>query len=233
IASVAAPAGLAAACLGVALALPVADADAPAKLVVYFHQDADTGTARILASSDVGKLPAPVRQSARFSATEEVRFGWGTLRPAFTADASPLPLPGPELDGVEVTRDGDVVHLRGRLRSLRGADELQVVVPPSVAIRTFRVDGIEVPPPVPKLARWYGGWWVYRILGRPEGVLVDVVAASPDPLDLVVADQTPGLPPEGARVARARPPDVVTQQEGDVTLFTRRVRIEAAPALVR
>jgi hypothetical protein len=73
---------------------------------------------------------------------------------------------------------------------------------------------------------------VHRILGRPE-VVLDVVATSPGPLDLVIADQTPGLPPEGARVARARPPGVVTQQEGDVTIFTRRVRIEAAPAPVR
>jgi len=233
LASVAAPAGLAAACLAVALALPVADVDAPGKLVVYFHQDADAGAARILASSDLGRLPPPVRDAARFSATEEVRFGWGTLRPAFEAVAAPLPLPGPDFDLVRSARNGDEVHFRARLRSPRGADELQVVVPPAAAIRSFQVDGIPVPPPVPKLSRWYGGWWVYRVLGRPEGFTLDVVAASPGPLDLVIADQTPGLPPEGARVARARPPGVVTQQEGDVTLFTRRVRIEADAAPVR
>jgi hypothetical protein len=233
VASVAAPAALAAACLAVTLALPVADADAPAKVIVYFHQDADSGTARILASSDVGRLPSPVREAAPFSANAEVRFGWGTLRPAFAAEAAPLPLPGPVLDRVVATRDGDAVHFQARLRSLRGADELQVVVPPSAAIRSFQVDGVPVPPPVPKLSRWYGGWWVYRILGRPEGVTLDVVAASPGPLEIVVADQTPGLPPEGARVALARPTGVVTQQEGDVTLFTRRVRIEATQAPVR
>jgi hypothetical protein len=80
---------------------------------------------------------------------------------------------------------------------------------------------------VPKLARWYGGWCVYRFPARPEGIEVELVAEAAVPVDLVVADQSPGLPPAAAAVAAARPPWVVTQQEGDVTLFTQRVRIDA------
>ena len=102
-----------------------------------------------------------------------------------------------------------------------------------MTIRSFHADGIPVPVPVPKLARWYGGWWVYRLAPGPDGVLVELTATAPGPLELVVADQSPGLPPAAAAVAAARPPWVVTQQEGDVTLFTRRVRIEANPAGLR
>jgi hypothetical protein len=214
-----------AAALVAALLLPVADADAPERLVVYFHQEGSK--ARILASSDLGRLPPEVRAAAPFSAGAEVRLGWGTLRPSFEAPAAPLPAPGPEVEVREVSRAGDTVRWSARIRSPRGAGEIQVAVPPEVNILAFRADGAPVPPPVPKLARWYGGWWVYRLVSGPGGVEVEITARAPGPLEVVIADQTTGLPPAAAAVAAARPPWVVTQQEGDVTLFTRRVRIEA------
>lgn len=211
--------------LAIALALPVADRDAPERLVVYFHQEA--GRARILASSDLGRLPPEVRAAAPFSDSAEVRLGWGTLRPSFEAPAGPLPVAGPEVEVLEVAREADVVRWRARLRSPRGASEIQLAIPPSANVRAFAFDGVAVPAPVPKLARWYGGWWVYRLPARPGGIEADLLASTPGPLEIVVADQSPGLPPTAAAVAAARPPWVVTQQEGDVTLFTRRVRIEA------
>jgi hypothetical protein len=45
-----------------------------------------------------------------------------------------------------------------------------------------------------------------------------------------VVEQTPGLPPPARAIAAARPPWAVAQQEGDVTLFTRTVRVEARSA---
>ena len=219
------PGAVGAAALVAALLLPVADADAPERLVVYFHQE---GTkARILASSDLGRLPPEVRAAAPFSTAAEVRLGWGTLRPSFEAQAAPLLAPGPEAEPREVSRAGETVRWSARIRSPRGAGEIQVAVPPEVDILAFRADGIQVPSPVPKLARWYGGWWVYRLASGPGGVEVEITARAPGPFEVVIADQTPGLPPAAAGVASARPPGVVTQQEGDVTLFTRRVRIEA------
>ena len=231
IATVLAPVALSGAALAVALALPVADVDAPERLVVYFHQEG--GEARILASSDLGRLPPEVRAAAPFSATAEVRLGWGTLRPSFEAPVAPLPVAGPEVAVPREARDGERVRWSARLRSARGAGEIQVAVPPEVKIDSFRVDGTPVPPPVPKLARWYGGWWVYRLSSGPEGIEVEVTASAPGPFEIVVADQSRGLPPSAAAVASARPPWVVTQQEGDVTLFTRRVRIEAGATSIR
>jgi hypothetical protein len=223
--AVALPALLGAASLGVALLLPVADVDAPEKVIVYFHQDADTGAAHVLANSDLGRLPDPVRAAAEFSSGARVRFGWGALRPSFQAPTPSLPLPGPEVDVLEAVRDGDSVRWRARLRSPRGAGEIHVAIPPAAKVQSFTYDGVAVPPPVPKLARWYGGWWVYRLPARPGGIEVELLAAAPGPLEIVVADQSPGLPPAAATVAAARPPRAVTQQEGDVTLFTRRVRV--------
>jgi hypothetical protein len=223
--AVVAPIALSGAALAIALALPAADRDAPERLIVYFHQEA--GRARILASSDLGRLPPEVRAAAPFSESAEVRLGWGTLRPSFEAPAVPLPVAGPEVQVLEVAREGGGVRWRARLRSPRGAAEIQLAIPPSAIVRSFTLDGLTVPAPVPKLARWYGGWWVYRLPARPGGIEVALLATIPGPIEIVVADQSPGLPPAAAAVAAARPPWVVTQQEGDVTLFTRRLRIEA------
>jgi len=225
----AAPALLAGASLAAALTLPVADADSPEHVIVYFHQDAVTGRARILAHSDLGRLPDPVRSAAAFSSfVPRVSFGWGRLRPSFEAEATPLAVPGPEMELLEASRDGDAVRLRARIRSPRGAPEIQLAIPPTVQVRSFAFEGIPVPMPVPKLARWYGDWWVYRLPARPEGIAVEMGVTSPGPFEIVVADQSSGLPPDAAAVAAARPPWAVTQQEGDLTLFTRTVRVEPA-----
>jgi hypothetical protein len=223
--AVALPAALGVSSLAVAVLLPVADADAPERVIVYFHQDADSGAAHVLANADTGRLPEQVRAAAPFSPSARVRFGWGALRPSFEAPAIPLPVEGPVVEELEAVREGDAVRWRGRLHSPRGASELQVAIPPLVNIGSFRFEGTAVPDPVPKLSRWYGGWRVYRIPVRPGGVEVEFRASGPGPLEVVVADQSPGLPPAGAAVAAARPAWAVAQQEGDVTLFTRRVRI--------
>jgi hypothetical protein len=225
-----APAMLAAGALAVAVALPVADVDSPERVILYFHQDAGTGRARVLAHSDLGRLPEPVRAAARFSSSPRIAFGWGALRPSFEAEAEPLPLPGPEAEVLESSRQGDTVRLRLRIRSPRGAPQLQLAIPPEVRVRSVSSDGVRVPSPVPKLARWYRGWWVYRLPARADGSVVEMEVSSPGAFEIVVVEQTPGLPPPARAIAAARPPWAVAQQEGDVTLFTRTVRIDSWPA---
>jgi hypothetical protein len=225
-----APALLAGAALAVAVALPVADADSPERVILYFHQDAGAGRARVLAHSDLGRLPAPVRAAASFSSSPRIAFGWGALRPSFEAEAEPLSLPGPEAEVLDSSRQGDTVRLRLRIRSPRGTPQLQLAVPPEVRVRSVSSDGVRVPSPVPKLARWYRGWWVYRLPARADGSVVEMEVSSPGAFEIVVVEQTPGLPPAAQAIAAARPPWAVPQQEGDVTLFTRTIRVEARPA---
>ena len=59
----------------------------------------------------------------------------------------------------------------------------------------------------------------------PGGVELDLVLQGSGPLESWVADRTPALPAEAARVAAARPREAVPVQEGDATLVTRRVRL--------
>ena len=224
---VAGTAAMAAALAMAARARPAADADAPERIVVYFHQDAGSGRARVLASPDLGRLPPAVRSAAPFSAGAAVPFGWGALRPSFEAPAAPLPLPGPELEVRSLAREGGGVRLRGRLRSPRGAGEGQVAVPPGTKVRAAALDGVSVPPSPERVARWFGDWTVIRHATLPSaGTELELWLAGPGPFDIQVADLSAGLPPEAARVAAARPPDAGTAQEGDVTIFTRTLRLE-------
>lgn len=224
------PALAAAGALAVALRLPVADMDAPERIVVGFHQDLDTGKSWVLASPDLGRLPPEMRQAAPFSASARPRVGWGGIRPAFAAEAAPLPVPGPEAETLAASRSGDLLRWRGRLRSPRGATELQLGIPPSVKISSISMDGIPVPPPATKLSRWYGGWWLLTFPAPPGGVEIELAVSGAGPVEVVVADRSPDLPPAAAAVAAARSSGAVPQQEGDGTLFTRSVRIDAEPA---
>jgi hypothetical protein len=223
-----APALLGGVALATALALPVADLDSPERVILYFHQEAGKERAQVLAYSDLGRLPGPVRSAAPFSAEPRVALAWGQLRPSFVADVDRLPIGGPEVEVLQAARDGKTVRARLRIHSPRGAPDLQVAVPPTARVVSFTFDGLPVPAPVRKLSRWYGGYWVYRLPARPGGVEVSLEAESPEPLEIGVADQSPGLPPAAQAVAAARPPGVVTLQEGDVTLFTRTVRLDEA-----
>jgi len=221
-AGVAVPALTALALALVARAEPQAGPACPERVVVYFHEDSVSGRARLLASSDLGQLPPAVRAAADFSAAARVRFGWAGLRPAFEAPAPPLGLPGPELAVEEISEAAGRIHVRGRLASRRGAPTVQVAIPPDVQVESFAFDGEAVPQAAVRTSRWFGRWSVFRRLGAPpEGVEVEMVLVARAPVALEIADESPGLPPAGARVAVARDGAAVTAQEGDVTLFTR------------
>jgi hypothetical protein len=67
---------------------------------------------------------------------------------------------------------------------------------------------------------------MYRCLTLPpDGIDVEIVLGEGGPREVAVADQSEGVPPAGASLVAARPPWASPVQEGDATLFTRRVRL--------
>ena len=208
--------------------LPLADLSNPEHLILYFHEDADSGRARVLAYSDLGRLPEPLRRAAAFSPSARAPFGWAAQRPSFQADLPDPGLPAPALEDLSVASEGGRLRVSARLRSRRGASEVQVALPPGVEVEAFSFDGVQVPWPEGRVVRWFGNWSVFRRLGLArEGTEVRMLLASKGPVDLEIGDQSSGLPREAAAVAAARPPGAVTAQEGDVTLVTRTVRLPA------
>jgi hypothetical protein len=77
-----------------------------------------------------------------------------------------------------------------------------------------------------KLRRLIGGHGLARCLGLPpQGVEIVLSIDGEAPLQVDVADLSPGLPPGGEGLLAARPPSGVPFQDGDVTLLTRQVKL--------
>lgn len=228
VAAVAAPALLAACLASLARLEPAADAESPAHIVLSFREEAGLATARLSASSDLGRLPPRVRAEGGFGASPGPPSGFGPRFPSFEAEVGALGFPGPELAREAIEDTGEHLVFRGRLRSLRGAPEALVAVPPGVAVESFAFDGVAVPPPRERLVRLFGGWAVYRRLALPaEGAEVEMAIAGPGPISVEIADASPGLPPEWAKLAAARSEVATPAQLGDVTMVTRAVRLRA------
>ncbi len=134
--------------------------------------------------------------------------------------------PPPRLEVLSSEARAGTRRVRARLVSARGAPIVLLFLPPAARNAGIAVEGIPLPePPRRALALWRG----YRLVGSmtmpPEGVIVEIVLPDGGPVEAVVADQSPGLPPSGAALRSARPATAVPSYEGDVTLATARVRL--------
>jgi hypothetical protein len=58
-----------------------------------------------------------------------------------------------------------------------------------------------------------------------QGVAVELVLDGEAPVDAVVVDQSPGLPPAGATLAASRPATAVPSRDGDVTVASSPARL--------
>ncbi len=121
---------------------------------------------------------------------------------------------------------GGVRHVRARLSSPRGAPVVALFLPPSARLGAVSLDGLVVPEP-PPLARWF--WGGHRLVASmttpPRGVTVELAIDGDAPLEVVVADQSRGLPASGAALVAARPSTAVPSAEGDVTVTTTGARL--------
>jgi Zn-dependent M28 family amino/carboxypeptidase len=220
----AALAALGAILVAVQAALPGATPDAPERVTIAFHEEA--GQARWLVETETPALAAPLRQAAPFSAERTRPFPWSPARPSFVAAAAPQHLAAPRLDVVAAWSDGELRRVRARLTSPRGAPRVYLAFPPTADVVSFAMDGVPAPAPAPKVRRWWGGYRVHGCAGLPErGVEIEVALRGNEPLSVLVVDESPGLPPEGAPLQAARPADATPSQQGDATYVTARVSL--------
>lgn len=165
-----------------------------------------------------------MRRAADFGARPARPLPWAAVRPSFEAPAARADLPAPGVEVLARSEAGGRTSLRLRLFSPRGAADVVLLLPPGVRVESAAMAGVPVPPLDARLRRWFGGWYPLRCLTTPPGgVALELALAGSGPLEAWVADQTPGLPAEAARVAAARPAEAIAVQEGDSTLVTRRI----------
>jgi hypothetical protein len=196
---------------------------------ILLHEDADTGRTRWIVQAR--HLPQSYRRAASFAKEPEPLYPWSPPTARFSAaPAPPLGAPAPQLTVIEDavingTTSAGLRHLRVRVTSPRGADEVTVILPEAARLQSIKVEGVEVPFPKGKPAA-VRGWYQQEILTLPrEGAELDLVLAGTWPLDWYVLDRTPGLPPSGDALRKARPATAVAFQEGDTTVVSRKFRI--------
>lgn len=200
----------AAACLLVSLVLAVAaglqpaySANAPQRLNLrYVEMD---GKASWLADP-VARLPQSLRAAANFSATPERRIESGYAAPAGAAR-----YPQPE---AAIAREGETVTLDLKTQS----EAVMLVVPPEAALRAVTVNGVTA---------------------AADGARTTILCTTPDcaqarmvlelgssrPVELLLLANHRGLPPQGATLLRARPPEAVPSQTGDRTVLAARIKV--------
>ncbi len=212
-----------------ALAQAPVSSQSPRHLSFTLYQDGDSGTARWVALGPP-PLPPAVRRAAAFGKPGPV-YPWSPADARLvSAPAPPLAAtPPPELRVIEDTVAGGRRHLRLLLVSRRGAPIGTFLVPASANPTAVRVDGHPLPeadprrpPPRPRP----GDWLSYsNATLAPAGCELDLELGDTGPLEVYGLDASFGLPPAGAGLLAARPPEAVTFQQGDTVLFSRRLQL--------
>jgi hypothetical protein len=215
---------------GVAFATVPYSEETPQAVSIQHYQEAGFPQARGLVRTN-RPFPAAMRKAAKFGEASATAYPWGP--PAYRAFQAPAPrleLPAPQVSVLEDSAVGGKRRLRLLLTSNRQSPTAGILIPDEAKLDSAKVDGQEVPlrgshktgPPkgIP------GSWTeIAMVTMRPEGTEIEVVLGSAQPLDWYVYDMSPGLPPGGEALARARLPLAVTFQDGDTTLVARKMRI--------
>ena len=118
-------------------------------------------------------------------------------------------------------------HYELRLRSLRGAPEALVVFPAGAQVTDLKLTTPGGPVPA-KLRKLMSGATLIDFVSLPaEGVQFSIDAAGRSPMAVQVFDQSYDFP--APTLQRARPPNAVSSQDGDMTVVHRTVSLEPAP----
>jgi hypothetical protein len=168
----------------------------------YVEQD---GKASWLADP-VEKLPTDLRAAADFSVTPQRLVEYGYVAPAGTAQFPP--------PTATVSRNGAEVALEFNAPG----DAIGLQVPKEAQMQSLTWNGVTVPaPPRQLLIR----------CGTPDCGHAHMVLrlASHAPLTLTLLSYRAGLPPEGARLLKARPATAQPSQTGDVTVLAAKIAV--------
>jgi hypothetical protein len=216
---------LALVCAGLAYASAPFSQRAPQPLSIVFHQDADSGQARWVIRR--GALPGALQQAAQFSLASEA-YPWSGSG-ARVAPAPRLDVPGPQVSVLEDSVVGSKRRLRLLLTSNRQAPRGSLQIPPAAKLESIRVEGQAVPRGIRPAGQGPVSPDEWREISvstlPPDGAEIEVVLSETRPQDWYVVDSSPGLPPSGEALRKARPADSVPSQEGDRTLVSHKVRI--------
>lgn len=182
---------------------PAYSADAPQHLNLrYVEMD---GKASWLADP-VARLPDGLRAAVDFSASPQ-----RVLEMGYAATAGSAQHPAPR---AAIVRDGDTITLDLDAQS----DAVMLIVPPEAALRSVTINGISAEA---------GGQRTTIVCSTPDCAKARVTlrSGSSQPWELLLVAYKRGLPPQGAKLLKARPPEAVPSQAGDRTALAARIAV--------
>lgn len=212
---------------GLASQLDVYTEESPARVSLVYHLDQDAQQARWLVRTRPAP-PAALLAAADFGTEPGAQFPGAYGYPRLAAPAPLAGLAGPELEVLADEPDpggGRRVHLR--LRSPRGASNVGLFLLGGQSSRALRLDGRE--PPADSAGGESSSWVCLTSSsdGREEpggtgsAVELELWLAGEEPVEAILTDASPGLPPGSEALVEARGATARPYSRGDRTVVSR------------
>ena len=198
-----------------ALLVPPYSPSAPQVVNLYHVQDRDAGTAHWTALAAGSGLPAGLRE--QYGDEPLAVFPWSTrLYPV--AAAHPTDAPAPGFDILSDERDGGGRTVRLQLHAARAEAELDLLLP---ITQTEAITLGEQTFTAVLADSWNGFYslWCYGC----DGQEVTLRFNSADPVEVLLAEYTDGLPAGAERFVQARPASALAAYDGDLTVVVKRL----------
>ena len=156
----------------------------------------------------VAHLPDSLRAAANFSATPRRVIEMGYVAPAGPARHA--------VPAASVSRDGDTVTLDLKTEG----EGVALMVPAEAKLRSAHIGGVTMPGYEQRMS---------VVCGTQDCASARIILnlASSKPVTLQLLAYSAGLPPDGAKLLRARPPEAVPSQGGDRTIWAAKIAIPA------
>jgi hypothetical protein len=154
----------------------------------------------------VARLPESLRSAADFSAAPRRMVGWGYVAPAGPARYAP--------PAASVSRVGDAVTLDMKTPG----NGVTLMVPAEAKLRSAQVGPVTIPAFGRRIALVCvtpdcGTTRIILQLGSPKRVSVELLSFPS------------GMPPDAAKLLKARPPEAVPSQEGDLSVLAAKIAV--------
>lgn len=197
-----------------AFLVPAENPAAPAPANIVLRQSGEK--AEWLVPREVVSWIGTMKSAVRWETAAVPLLPWSTSASHLSAPAGRL---GEDSPKVELLAAGDGENgrlLSIRVTSPRGALRVRVAIEDKGAVQGVSVEG----EPLDIRAGKRGSWLVFRNVTLPaQGMRVEVRLGKGATLKGYVLDESPGLPPEGEALVRARGDRAVPVHDGDRTLM--------------
>ena len=199
-----------------ALLLPRSSAERPASFSIDYFRDASQNTASWGIAAKEAPLP---RAYGRDWRRDVLPYSGGRTRWVANAPLLATPVPSARLVGSEAAGAGRRVRIA---LSPGGGDAVTIRFAEGTMLLAVGLPG--APERIPSSGEPEKP--LIRCTGRScEGFIIEAVLADRRPLDAEVLSYRFSLPPEGARLAAARPKNAIPQYAPDSTITMTRVRL--------